>query len=84
MAFPEREKHKTIFGSKMLTVGWTDMGQVIGEDYIRNDEWYEEFPSHMICGRRLHVGKDSEGKIFRFCPLCLVKVDSPQLGQVRN
>ena len=50
--------------------GWSDKGKVSG-DY-KGDET-ETVTCHSFCKTRARVGKES-GKIFLYCPKCLVKL----------
>ncbi len=44
-------------------MGWEDLGEVIKSEV------------HVYCGTRVFIGKEN-GKVFKFCPKCLVKVDN--------
>lgn len=51
--------------------GWEDRGEM--ESFEKDREWY--YPIHDLCKGVAHIGIE-EFKTFRFCPKCLVKLDS--------
>lgn len=51
--------------------GWEDRGEV-GSELI---DGMVNFDAHIKCRTRLHVGIDSDGSRFLFCPKCLIKLN---------
>lgn len=54
--------------------GWKNLGKVNSIDRIINGKTITETLVHTICKTVLYVGKEN-GKVFNFCPLCMVKVN---------
>jgi hypothetical protein len=53
-----------------FTDGWEDLGLM---DEFREDS--DKITAlHKFCMRRVRIGKE-KGKLFKFCPRCLVKID---------
>lgn len=53
--------------------GWQDLGRV--ESFIDDPKIPFLYSlTHNMCKKKINVGKDHDG-IFRFCPLCLVKLN---------
>lgn len=69
MAFP----NKNWFGKNK---GWENMGLV--EPFHSINEEGKEIKTtdvHLFCKHQLRIGKEN-GVLFKFCPVCLVKVDT--------
>jgi hypothetical protein len=52
-------------------IGWEDLekSDICNFDNLFNND------RHYFCGRYLHIGKE-DGKLFKFCPRCMVKVNN--------
>lgn len=53
--------------------GWSDLGWTgrYVDETCRPDE--NVFTMHTLCSRRVRVGRNADGTLFRYCPYCLVK-----------
>ena len=62
MAFPKR-----LFGTPL---GWEDRGET-GEKRTKTgvSTWM-----HTICRHRTHIGRENSGRVFEFCPVCLIEI----------
>lgn len=58
---------KAGFPNKVLgiPVGWKDKGKIGSE--------YSDYEKHGFCGIKCRIGYE-DGKLFKFCPRCLIKV----------
>lgn len=56
--------------------GWEDLG-VVGSIFNEPECKAKSIVVHNICKRRARVGKEN-GKVFRYCPLCLVPIGNKE------
>lgn len=70
MAFPEK-KHKWF---STQNVGWKDLGKINDEVTRSKGITTRIEVVHGLCMTPAHIGKESTGDIFRFCPRCLNKL----------
>ena len=72
--FPEYKLHGFLFRT-LRHEGWEDRGEV-GELVLLDNRWRRiDVERHSFCKRDLHIGREGNGEIFKFCPTCLVKVE---------
>ena len=60
-----------LFGIRLFPKGWEDLG-VVEKQYTAPGEY--SVPAHGFCVSGLHVGRDADNKLFRFCKRCLVRM----------
>jgi hypothetical protein len=59
-----------------VPVGWCDLGILNAAGIYAATR--ELVPNCHICGEsfyQIHLGRDSDGTLFRYCPKCLTKLD---------
>lgn len=66
------------FPNKFLgfPIGWKNLGRVKETKYIENGEGYITRKIHKFCGNRVNVGKELDGKLFTYCPKCMIKTNN--------
>ncbi len=69
MAFPSHTKFLGI----TIRHGWKDLGRMNSHHSIEKGEEYEEWKECDLCYRRCHVCRNHDGKLFLFCPRCLIR-----------
>jgi hypothetical protein len=76
--FPKYKIKKWLFFKYKVKDGWEDLGKVGVMLYnnVTNETYYR---IHSFCGKRINIGRESNGNLFMYCPRCMVKVTKKEL-----
>jgi len=56
-------------------IKWKHMGSTKEYTTVENGETHYKRYLHDRCNTVLHIGKEDDGSLFDFCPMCLIKVN---------
>ena len=76
MAFPHY-KEKGWLLKRRVHDGWEDMGEMQKKCTVHPNDQFKilrEWEVHTYCNTTVHVGKTDAGRLFKFCPLCMVEL----------
>jgi hypothetical protein len=63
--FPKYKTKKWLFFKYKVKDSWEDLGKIEGTS--------DGYLIHTFCGTISHVGRDSDGTLFHYCPRCMTK-----------